>query len=226
MMQPASKTPQASLNGDWQSTTSRATLRFDNGKLNGNDGCNRFGGTYSMQGNEISVSDKMMSTMMACPNMERSSAFTQALKEAKTYQSDGKELVLLGRDDTPLLKLFHLSKTLEPLAYYVTNYNNGKGGVVSVEQGSQITIELKKEGRVIGSTGCNEYVSTYSLKEDKVTFGYPATTRKMCTPSLMEQESAFTKALSHASVITRDGDRYELRDESGALQVILKVIIF
>ena len=216
---------QSSLDGDWQSTHSRANVRFDHGKLSGSDGCNRFAGSYTVEGNRLSVGENMISTMMACPNMDKSQAFKDVLKNAKFYENDGKTLKLLGEKGDVLETLFYLSSQLKPDAYYVTHYNNGKGGVVNVVKGSFVSLELLKENKVIGSTGCNDLSSSYTTKDNTVTIGFPATTRKMCAPELMEQEKNYTAALSKANTVSRNGDAYELRDEKGSLQVVLKVII-
>ncbi len=213
------------LDGDWQSTKSRANVRFDHGKIIGSDGCNRFGGSYTVEGGRLSVGDHMMSTMMACPNMDQAMAFKTALKNAKVYENDGKTLTLFGEKGEVLETLFYLPTSMKPDTYYVTHYNNGKGGVVNVTKGSFVSMELLKDNRVIGSTGCNDYTSSYTTKDNAITIGFPATIRKMCPPELMEQEKSFTTALSHVHTITRNGDAYELRDEKGALQVIVKVII-
>jgi heat shock protein HslJ len=106
----------ASLNGDWKSTISNATVRFDEGKVSGSDGCNRFGSTYTIQNNTLQISNKMMSTMMACPSpvMEQSTAFKNVLLGAKSYTNDGKTLVLLGAKGEILGELSSLSSTQKP----------------------------------------------------------------------------------------------------------------
>jgi len=213
------------LDGDWQSTKSRANVRFDHGKISGSDGCNRFGGSYTVEGSRLSVGENMMSTMMACPNMEQSMAFKTALKNAKVYENDGKTLTLLGEKGEVLETLFYLPSSMKPDAYYVTHYNTGKGSVVNVIKGSFVSLELLKDNKAIGSTGCNDLSSSYTTKDNTITIGFPATTRKMCVPELMEQEKNYIAALSQAHTISRNGDAYELRDEKGSLQVVLKVII-
>jgi heat shock protein HslJ len=216
---------QSSLDGDWQSTHSRAYVRFDHGKLSGSDGCNRFGGSYTVEGSRLSVGENMMSTMMACPNMDKSQAFKEVLKSAKFYENDGKVLNLLGEKGDVLETLFYLSSHMKPDVYYVTHYNNGKGSVINVDKGSFVSLELLKENKVIGSTGCNDLSSSYTTKDNNITIGFPAMTRKMCAPQLMEQEKNYITALSRAHTISRNGDAYELRDEKGSLQVVLKVLV-
>lgn len=215
---------QSGMDGDWQSTQSQAHVRFDHGRLSGSDGCNRFGGSYTVEGNRLNIGENMMSTMMVCPNMEKSQGFKEALKNAKVYENDGKVLKLLGEKGEILETLSYLSSHLKPDAYYVTHYNNSKGGAISTLKDSFVSLELLKDNKVVGSTGCNELSSSYTTKDNTITIGFPATTRKICTPQLMEQEKNYIAALSQVHTISRNGEAYELRDEKGSLQVVLKVI--
>jgi len=86
------------LLGEWKSTTSGATLRFDEHRVSGSDGCNRYGSTYTASGDSLTISDKMMSTMMACEEerMKTADRFRQSLMATKRYRSDGKTLILFG----------------------------------------------------------------------------------------------------------------------------------
>lgn len=207
---------QTSLDGSWKSTTSNAHIRFEKGKLSGNDGCNQFIGSYSSDGTRISVSENMMSTMMACPAMEKSAAFKSALLSAKIYENNASTLVLLGADGKPLLELQALSKIPLKGAYALNYLNNGKQIITKVK--TPITMELSNDGKMDGSTGCNQYTTTYTIRDNNITIGFPATTRKMCTPELMEQEQNFINALQKSSRISRNGERWEVRDDTGALQ--------
>lgn len=204
-----------SLDGSWKSTTSSATLRFEQGKLSGNDGCNQFMGSYTTNGKQLSISDKMMSTMMACPAMEKSAAFKTALTSAKLYENEGKKLQLIGADGKTLLEFQALSSVPEDGTYVIKNLNNGKQAVHTLK--TPISMSLDK-GKMLGNTGCNQYSTTYSLQESHITIGLPATTRKMCPPELMEQEQHFIAALQKSSQISRNGEKWEVRDATSALQ--------
>ncbi|MDD2828309.1 MAG: META domain-containing protein [Sulfuricurvum sp.] len=208
--------PQTSLDGSWKSTTSNAHIRFEKGKLSGNDGCNQFIGSYSSDGTRITVSENMMSTMMACPAMEQSANFKTALISAKIYENNTSTLVLLGADGKPLLELQALSKIPVEGVYSLNYLNNGKQIITQVK--SPITMILSNDGKMDGSTGCNQYTTTYTIKENQITIGFPATTRMICTPELMEQEQNFISALQKSSKISRNGERWEVRDDTGALQ--------
>lgn len=89
---------QISLMGEWKSTTSEATIFFDKGRVSGSDGCNRYASSYSVVENNISISNKMMSTMMACESerMKSADTFRQALMAARHYHLDGKKIILMS----------------------------------------------------------------------------------------------------------------------------------
>ena len=94
--------PGAALLGEWKSISSEATIRFENARVSGSDGCNRYGAAYSAGTNNLTISDKMMSTVMACERerMQSADAFRQTLMRVKSYRIDNNRLILLGEADT------------------------------------------------------------------------------------------------------------------------------
>ncbi|MBG0846872.1 META domain-containing protein [Pseudomonas chengduensis] len=60
---------------------------------------------------------------------------------------------------------------------------------------SHLTVTFAADGRAHGHAGCNHWFAGYTLKDDAVRFETPGSTRKMCAPSLMEQEQRFLAAL-------------------------------
>lgn len=61
---------------------------------------------------------------------------------------------------------------------------------------SHLTVTFAADGRAHGHAGCNHWFAGYTLKDDTVRFEPPGSTRKMCAPSLMEQEQRFLAALT------------------------------
>ena len=61
------------------------------------------------------------------------------------------------------------------------------------------TMEFAKLGQVTGLAACNRYFGSVSLNGNTIAFGNLASTRKMCSKSLMDQEQRFMAALSKAS---------------------------
>ena len=86
---------------------SQITLRFENGQVSGNAGCNSYGGTYQINGNQIKF-EQVISTMMACTDqsmMDQESAylgflgkvqsFALAEGQLQLYRSDGETLTFV-----------------------------------------------------------------------------------------------------------------------------------
>ncbi len=77
-----------------------ATLTFDDkGSVTGNGGCNSLGGTYKVNGDQITFSD-VISTLMACDDsrMAQESAVTQVLAGTAKYEIKDNTLTLTNND--------------------------------------------------------------------------------------------------------------------------------
>ncbi len=72
-----------------------ATLTFSEAGVNGNVGCNGFGGSFAYENNTLTVSS-LASTMMACaePIMQQEFAVTSALQGAQTFAIAGDTLTI------------------------------------------------------------------------------------------------------------------------------------
>lgn len=65
------------------------------GKVNGGNGCNRYGGSYMLEDNGKITFGQMMSTKMFCPGSgERT--FMKALSEVNTAKVEKEKLILLN----------------------------------------------------------------------------------------------------------------------------------
>lgn len=81
----------------------------------------------------------------------------------------------------------------------------------SVEASANFT----DDGKVNGSSGCNNYVGNYTQNAVDLTFSPLAGTRKMCINGAMEIENAFLQATEHVSGWTMDNSDLVLTDASG-----------
>ena len=75
------------------------TLLADGNRLTGVGACNRLMGSYKTDDKRTLKLGPIASTMMACPGMERESAFTQALEATTHYDMDGPMLLLLSNGE-------------------------------------------------------------------------------------------------------------------------------
>ncbi len=204
----------------------QVTLRFEeDGSLGGFDGCNRYRGSYSVQGVSLTISKELALTMMACPEplAGSASAYAGALERTASYLVEGKRLSLR---DSALKEVAGFEADDPGLAgthWKVLSYNNGKQAVVSLIGGTRITADFAEDGRVSGSAGCNRYFSTYEIAGESINIGRAGTTRKLCRApeGVMDQESAYLRALNSAATYRREGERLSLRTADGALAVSL-----
>ncbi|WP_263141228.1 META domain-containing protein [Pseudomonas sp. RIT-PI-AD] len=60
---------------------------------------------------------------------------------------------------------------------------------------SHLTLNLGEDGRAYGNAGCNHWFAPYTLENDSLRFGQTGSTRKLCSPAVMEQEQRFLDAL-------------------------------
>ncbi len=80
------------------------TLYFEDDALGGNASCNTYGGSYTVDGAQISMSE-VFSTMMYCyPEelMEQEMAYLAALEAAATFQVKDNVLCLMDADGSVL----------------------------------------------------------------------------------------------------------------------------
>jgi heat shock protein HslJ len=199
-----------------------ATASFEGGRVQGSDGCNRYSAPYSAQGATLEVGPRGVSTMMACPpeTMKQAEAFMAALSGAKSHRVASGQLELLGATGTVLATLTPQSRSLAGTSWQVTGINNGRQALVSLVGGTAATMAFAADGRVSGSAGCNQYSARTETDGARFRFVAPAATRKMCPGAgVMEQEQQFLKALEAVTTMRLEGDRLELRDAAGALQV-------
>jgi len=219
--------PPASLEGTaWVLAGNEAvSLQFEQGRVSGSDGCNRFNGPYLSRGASLTIGPPLAATQMACPPpvMQQAARFNQALAATRFFRRDGANLRLLAADGSVRATLVPQSKTLAG-SWQVSAYNNGRQAVVSPLLGTVLDVSFLEGGRIGGSSGCNRYSAKIQVDGSKVTISAPLSTRRLCSepPGVMEQERQFLASLASVATLRHEGQRLELRRADGALAVILQ----
>ncbi len=77
-------------------------------------------------------------------------------------------------------------------------------------QGQQAHLVLHKKGKLSGSSGCNTLVGTYIAEQGALQFTPAASTMKMCSTPVMEQEKAFFAAMKATTKYQIEGNTLEL----------------
>jgi len=207
----------ASLPGRSLVPDATPTARFEDGRVTGTDGCNRYSMPFTVQGTLIEIGPVGPSTRMACPEntMAQAEAFTKALISARSFRRGDGTLELLDANGTITATLVSQAESLAGTSWDVININNGRQAVVGMLTGSTVTMAFDTEGRVSGS-------AEYRAEGDALSFSSVAATRLACADeALMEQEEAFLRALELVATLHFEGARLDLRDADGALAIIL-----
>lgn len=200
------------------------TAQFDDGRVAGSDGCNRYSMPYKTNGLNIEIGPTGPSTQMACPQstMEQAEAFIAALVNAKTFQHQNGELELFDANRTLVATFAEQARSLAGTSWTVTNINNGRQAVVGTVTGSVVTVAFDKSGRAHGSTGCNQFTASYTAAGNALRFSNVAATRRACAdPAMDEQERAFLRAIESVVTVRFEGDRVSLLQEDGAMAIVL-----
>lgn len=108
------------INGDWKLVSYGdiadptpalpgvdTSIQFENGQMNGNVGCNGFGGTYELQGDKITFSG-IMSTLMYCEEtamQEQGVLGVFSDNVALQIQPDGNSLTITSADGAIVVNL-------------------------------------------------------------------------------------------------------------------------
>jgi heat shock protein HslJ len=193
------------------------------GKLSGSAGCNRYAGSYTVSGSNLTIATPLASTMMMCdPDvMGQETLYLITLGEARTFSVKGDKLTLTGADGKALVTYKAQSQDLAGSNWDVTGYNNGKQAVVSVITGTTLTASFGKDGTLSGNSGCNTFSGPYKLDGNHITIGPLASTMMMCSDpaGVMEQEAQYLAALQSAATYQIDGNVLQLRTKDDAMAV-------
>ncbi len=108
-----------SMEGDWEVfeiagfenlTNKKPTFSIKNGKINGNNGCNNFGGNFELMENNAIAIDNLFSTKMFCietANLE--TAFMGALHKATTLKLENTDVTFFDAEGKNLFKVRAIS---------------------------------------------------------------------------------------------------------------------
>ncbi len=200
---------------------------FDNGKVDGSDGCNQYWSSYTAGNGIINISEEMAVTERACPGsiMQQAETFTTALKQAVAYRTENGNLTLRAADGTISAVFRPQSQELRGTSWDVSGYDNGQGTIMRINNsGRKLTANFGTDGRVSGSSGCNSYSGdyTYSSADQTLEIGRLMRSAMLCTDeNIMQQEGMFIVALQTVNSYHISGNTLTLKAADGGTAVIL-----
>jgi heat shock protein HslJ len=90
------------------------------------------------------------------------------------------------------------------------------GSEASLVAGTTVTLKFAEDGRASGSTGCNSYSGTYSVRGDSILFGRLISTKRACLDQKAnQQEQRFLSALESANRFRLSSNRLTIMSERG-----------
>jgi len=190
------------------------------GALNGSGGCNNYFSTFELDGDQLTVADPIGSTMMFCDKgMDQESKFLTALQSAKriAFSPEGRLEVFYDLGSSAETKLvFVPGETSLVDTVWALQSTGASDNPTPVESGLIITAIFTSEGRMSGTSGCNNYVSGYTLKDGQIEIQQPVSTLMACEFG-MEQEAAFQEALGSAETYQIVGSTLEIAYKDGGV---------
>ena len=108
--------------------------------------------------------------------------------------------------------------SLNDTNWKLASYQDAQGQVVSALPGKEATLKFA-DGQVSGTTGCNSYSAAYKVNGKNITISQAISTLMACEnpQGLMDQESAFLRALGSAATFKMTGNTLEIYDANEAL---------
>ena len=204
--------------------TDGAPLTFGgDGSIAGSTGCNRFTGTYTQDGSDLTLT-LGATTEMACvgPVGDQETAVLAALPLVRSADATS-GLVLTSESGDVLLTYSAALTDLAGTSWQATGINNGVGGVVSSATTSSVTADFGADETLSGSGGCNSYTANYTSDAGQIAIGPVAATKKACPGDVMDTEQQYFAALEKATAYVIEGTTLTLRDDTGATQVAFRL---
>lgn len=195
----------------------RIGLRFKDGNVHAETGCNQLGGEVSTDDGKLTVNE-LGGTEMGCDPARHAQEnwVSQLLRDRPAWKLEADKLTLT-RGGTELVlqdrETAQPDKPLDGTKWSLETVISGQTASHSV--GSEKAHFTIGGERVTGSTGCNEFQGIVARTGNKLTFGELSTTRKACAGDDAKLEQTVLGALKGELTYTIEADRLKLRAPDG-----------
>ncbi|WP_169512972.1 META domain-containing protein [Actinopolymorpha alba] len=210
---------------EWRLVSStRISLWFaDDGRLVANAGCNTMQSPVKLAGGTLVVED-LLTTEMACnpPFRHDQDSWLASFLEAKPrWRLEGDKLTLTsGNTRIALLdrKVVRPDLPLEKTRWQVDTLIDGE--TASSVPGTTKAFLVFSDGKVTGSTGCNQLSGPAAVVGKTIEFGPIVTTKRACQPDVARLEQIVLAVLDGTVQFSIDSDRLRL-DHPGGKGLVL-----
>jgi heat shock protein HslJ len=198
----------------------RIRLRFDDGAVQADAGCNHLAGRASQEGGQLAVSD-LGGTAMGCDAaLTRQDAWLAGFLSGRpSWRLDGDTLVLRAGDTEIVLvdsRVAEPDRALIGTRWSIESVIDGQAAS-SVPAGTNARLTFQVGDRVTGWTGCNTFSGTATRpSDDTIVFSRIVSSRRACpTEAGRHTESAVLAVLAGRVQVTIQGDRLTLTHPNG-----------
>ena len=191
------------------------TLVIEGVEVGGRAACNSYGGSVSVDGSTIAITEVFMTEMACEPQvMESEQAYLQALSLVDTVAVDADVLTLSGGGaelvfarDAPVedTALVGVVWTLDTLI---------EGDAASSTLGDPARLELRSDGTVSASTGCRELTGEYVVNGSEVVVTSAEMTGE-CPAELQSQDNLVVTVLTDGFTTQIEANRLTLTSQGG-----------
>ncbi len=216
-----------SLQTPLDDTTVTLTFAGD-GSFSGNGGCNGYFGSYTLDGDTLTIDPNVGATAMLCdePIMDQEQGYFALLQAVATYALtvDGLELAtadgaVLRFADSSTIGGANVPDEAQPLLdreWVLTGYGQPDSLQTPLDD-TTVTLTFLAEGRVAGSGGCNRYFAGYTIDGDTLAITMPGSTMMACPEPIMDQEQAYFQLLQAVTTYALTADGLDLTTADGAV---------
>ncbi len=192
------------------------------GAVAGTVGCNHFSANYTASGTQLAIGPTV-STLMYCsaPSgvMDQEQRVFELFPLTAGYAVTGTTLNLLDRTGKTIMTFNRAAEPANaPLVGTVWRLAGFSDNATarSALAGSNATVAFSSDGRLSGTTGCNDLSGPYTTSGNAISIGPLAVTARACAdPAMMAQERDLLDALAAAVAYEIRGDRLTMTDTSG-----------
>ena len=175
----------------------RALARFENGRLRGFSGCNRFTGSYTLSGDRVNIGNQTH-TVNKCS--DQATDVEQLLKMAfdmpVRYKITDGDLELVSEAGIDMVFEAEPAQALEGVEWVVVELNDGNGAFVKPGAGTTLSLSFRGDGALVGNSGCNLFKAAYTRDGERLSIGEAVSTHRACKEmNVMERERALNDAL-------------------------------
>ena len=194
---------------------------FFSNRISGFSGCNDYHARYRAGGRTLFIS-KASVTLMACPDesMTLEQTYLKLLDSSRFFGIRRNTLTIYSSLGSPVLVFDAAPRNPLRGEWTVDSFATNANTVSAVLPETDIDVVFGI-ANVGGFAGCNSFSGTYGTNGDIVRISPLATTRLACDQPIMDQETAFLKALQGAARIDVRANSVNLTDLGGSILVAL-----